>query len=235
MDGVTSSGRVWLQAHALPSEIAVRIDRRIAWLEAEIPTLNRDLHLAFPPVEILPLCLMSQLSDGTRTCVPARVRLRPYQQDVAIFVIQVTAPALIESTPESILGTLAHEFLHVVYLTLEVDRVERAAAALNLPPRMEALGPGQASYRESVDSYRRLDEAHMADPKLWLDPRMQAAFATLEEEDEDANAGQRISAPWIDEGLPVEEQQSSDSSWSVVVETSILNRADLLGLRGYSP
>jgi len=115
MDGVRRSGRVWRQAHALPSEVAVRIDRRIAWLEGGNSDPNRDLHLAFPPVKILPLCLMSHLSDGTRTCIPARVRLRPYQQDVAIYVIQVTAATLIESTPESILGTLAHEFLHAVY------------------------------------------------------------------------------------------------------------------------
>ena len=114
-----------LKTPALPLDVAAALFRRVRWLRLDLETIDAELGLRFPPVEVVPVCCMRTLRDGTRRNVVGRVRLRPCG-GVDRFTVQLPAPVLLEYPDDLIRGILAHEFLHVVYWTLEVARFAEA-------------------------------------------------------------------------------------------------------------
>jgi hypothetical protein len=102
--------------------------------------------------------------DGTHIGVAACVKTVPYG-DAHAFAVLLPAPSLLAFTDDEMLGLLAHEFLHIVQLTLDHDR--NISSASN-----EELAQYSARYRASLSEYQSLDGTAQAAPSLWLNEHL---------------------------------------------------------------
>jgi hypothetical protein len=212
------------QVPPLPMTIASAIAGRAAWLRRQLPTLDAELHLQYPPIEILPAAWYARTRDSSGL-VPGRITISA-RTGTDRFTVQLSAPALLEYGEDLVLGVLAHEFLHVVYETLTVWRhVQRFGKGTKLDRTM----PG---YLDSWVRYRRIDRAVQANPDLWLSDRLRELMRHVEA---DFNpriiaAIKAMKASWIDTGLPVAKGPRAYHSQGVEIDDAIVERGIELGV-----
>jgi hypothetical protein len=207
----------------LPLDVAATLAGRVRWLRGVVARLDAELGITYPPVEIVPALWFDQLADGTRGDVPGRVVPRP-SGDSHRYVVQVTAPALLEYGDDLIEGVLAHEFLHVVFNTLEI--VRRAEA----DPSLRRIDTVNEAYTKSWSDYRRLDAEWQVDPTGWLTPRLQRLASSVDDDNNPAlrAAIARIVSHWIGNDLPVTKPDLHYSVDGITIDFEIVDRAALL-------
>lgn len=209
-----------LKEPKLPLEVAAAVAGRAGWLRHAVEAIDVELGLKYPPIEIVPVFWLHELRDGTSGNVPGCVMPRPWEA-FNRFTVQITAPALLEYGDDLIRGLLAHEFLHVVYETLEVVRTSESSASDGT-----ARKSSQQEYEESWAHYRRIDADWQVDAGGWLSARLQRLAALVEREDGPVSAAiARIKSTWVDNGLPVEKIDLKFEAHGIAVDTAIIERA----------
>ena len=81
-----------LREPALPLDVAASIAGRAGWLRRQLPAIDGELGVFYPPIEIVPICWLNRMGDGTTGHVPGRVSVRPYQNGHR-HIVQITAPS----------------------------------------------------------------------------------------------------------------------------------------------
>jgi hypothetical protein len=201
----------------LPLHVAAVLAARVRWLREELPTLDRELGLTYPPIEILPAAWLNTLSDGTHGIVPGRVGVASREGD-NYFVVQLSAPALMEYGDDLIRGVLAHEFLHVVFYTIAI-RQHADSDSGSVPFEMTGAG-----YSNSWTDYRRVDKLAQVTPEDWLNDKLQRLAQRVEDANIDAIVA-AMTTNWVDEGLPVESPLNEIDGTSILLDESINQRA----------
>jgi hypothetical protein len=212
----------------LPLDVAATLAGRVRWLRREVEVLDAEIGVKYPPVEIVPVFWLHELRDGTMGDVPGRVTPRPYDTSNR-YVVQIAAPALLEYGDDFIVGVLAHEFLHVVFDTLNVAHRAQANPSVRTIRR-----PGEKEYAGSWSDYRRIDAEWQVEPGTWLTPRLQRLAALAEAIGAafvDA-AVARIKSNWIDKGLPVERIDLKFEVHGIALDPAIIERAAVLATKG---
>jgi hypothetical protein len=206
----------------LPLDVATAVAGRVRWLRQELPAIDAELRLTYPPIEIFPVCWMNVLADGTSGFVPARVDVSAQQN---CLVVQVSAAALLKYEDDLVRGVLGHEFLHVVYYTSKI-----AAHAASGDGSRVSVGVTDPAYDESWDGYHRADVAVQASPSEWLSERLRRLVARLDDEDDPAVfAAQRaILETWVTGGLPTEPAVARVGKASITLDPAIIDRANRL-------
>jgi len=217
----------------IPLDIGAAVAGRARWLRDEVERLDAELDgIDFPYVEVMPVCWVHSLRDGTGGPVPGRVTISEHSD--RRLVVQVTMPALLEYDDDLLTGVLAHEYLHVVHMTIDIDRV--AAAAPPGSPVRWGLQDAANNYDRSWRNYRRLDARWQVSPRNWLSDRLQRLADLVERPNPRVEAAiERIKQSWVTRGLPVEKINlvMTGSFNTRSLDTRILERA--IRLREQTP
>ena len=178
--------------------------------------MDREIGFTYPPVLIVPVCWLNTMRDGTAGHVPGRVTVSApagFNQ----FVVEVTAPALLEYPDDLIVGVLAHEWLHVVHDTIAITaRAEGGRQTIDL-----ITPSNRDDYSKSWAAYRRVDGAWQASATKWLSPRLRQCAARVETINVDDILG-RIDKTWVSRGLPVETPQLDYEVSDISLDHSIV-------------
>jgi hypothetical protein len=204
----------------LPLEVAASLVGRVRWLRQEVERLDAEIGLTYPPIEVVPVCWIHRLADGTAGYVPARVNVCRRGDDHQ-FVVQVAAAALLTYDDDLLRGVLAHEFLHVVYDTLRICEFVQAG---NQGRVLSLELPG---YDRSWKFYRQRDRQRQVDGALWLSGRLLGLVEAVEEHPNDRldAAVARINEHWIRKGLPVEAPRAAYQAPNILLDEAIIERA----------
>jgi len=219
---MSEPGRVTiLKAPHLPLDVAAAIAGRARWLRGQLAALDAELGVTFPPIEIVPTLLLNAFG-GHVSHVAGLVNLRPHGESHR-FVVQISAPALLEYDDDLLIGILAHEFLHVVHATL--------AVAQCVPGDTLRMGPDPEEYSKSRTDYRRLDVAMQVDAQQWLSVRLRRLAEMVEDDDNPRvqAALKSIDTNWVDRGLTVETVDPLYEGENVTINNAIIERAANIG------
>jgi hypothetical protein len=214
---ITTNARV-------PLDIEARIAGRARWLLQELPKIDAELDgVPYPRIEIIPVCWVNVMGDGSGGLVPGCVGPRPVEDNLFEFVVQLAAASLIEYADDDVLAVLSHEYLHFVHLTLELERRGEAGGS-NAPFH---LGPGEPDYTRSAADYGRIDRAAQVSPQDWLSPRLCRVLEKFEATPSSAVDAvlYAIKKNWVDRGLPVEQfDHEHRSEGTIRVPEAIVER-----------
>jgi hypothetical protein len=169
-----------------------RIAKRISEIDAEIG-------FTYPPIEILPRCLVTSWEDF----VFGRTAFRTFEKQ-AYMVVQLSTPTILAFSDQQLDAVLAHEFLHYVWSTIDF--------MLAAGPTIDGIAISKTvdkhvNYLKSEGSYEALDLQQQAKDSHWLTAR----FLDLHRKISGAGKHQLITnsaldvfRDWVQRGYPTE-------------------------------
>ena len=216
---VNQFGRVTVlkrdETKTLPLDIRAIIAGKVQWLRREIPKMDLELDVVYPPIQIVPVSWIHQLENGTSGRVHGRVIPRKRGQDV-LFTVELSMASLWAFSEELTIGVLAHEVLHYVKNTFDCHHnVGEGVVTINKPL------PG---YTESFERYHEIDRDDQVEPAQWLSARLAALAARAEDEnDPGVVSGLAKLREWQALGYPTEQiNLSYEVSGSINLDERLL-------------
>jgi hypothetical protein len=188
----------------LPPDIRTAIAGRAAWLRDELPRLDAQLGVCYPPVEIVPVFWRHTLLDGTPGAISGRLTVVSTEA-VRYYAVQVTAPYLLEADDDLVRGVLAHEFEHYVHNTLETHRRSRAGER-----EVIDFAASKRDYQPSRAHYQQIDRARRRTECLPDALRTLKAQAGNDRDSVVTRVWAAVWANWVKAGLPTEQQVNLD-------------------------
>jgi hypothetical protein len=202
-DEIVKIGRVRLVGFpgALDRCIIRKIRVQAERLARRIDKIDSEIGFTYPPIEILPVCLLAPWEDSV---VFAKKSFRCFEEE-GFIVVQVSAPTILAFTREPLDAVLAHEFLHYVQDTISfMSTATREGGSGILISRTEDQHP---EYMKSEDSYETLDLQMQAADRDWLPARLLALHRNLSGPNKDLFVKSSMLdafREWLGKGYPSE-------------------------------
>jgi hypothetical protein len=212
----------------IPTALVSRIRANVKLLKEAIRITERDTAIKYHPTTVLPHALYD---IDHRFIVDSHVTLVK-KGTVIILEVQFAAPTIAFGDRDRFLGTAAHEFLHVVKLTIDMQRhdiTHETVAGMSL---------GEVPDEVKAQGLKARDEYLSVKGEDWLAGETLAAWRISEKEayEPGTNWNRLVMREWIEKGYPTQEfvrgRVVRPGRGRPVLSNAIIEKARRLGLMG---
>lgn len=203
------------------------ISERSELLEKRINDIDAEIGFTYPPIEILPRCILTPWGGDV---IFAQKSFRRFAEEGYI-VVQLSAPTILAFTDERLDAILAHEFLHYVWDTINFLSAATPEAEGILVSRTIDEHP---DYMKSSESYPGLDSDQQAVDLDWLPARLVVLCRRLSGSEKDLFIESQmldVFREWLRRGYPTEKLDPDYRYLGPLnLDEAVIGRAKQLGL-----